>query len=33
LVLQPLFNPLVPGFHAVRLIVNGAEAQPFWIEI
>jgi len=33
LVLQPLFNPLAPGFHAVRLMANGAEAQPFWIEI
>jgi hypothetical protein len=33
LVLQPLFDPAVPGFHPVRLIANGAEAQPFWIEI
>jgi hypothetical protein len=33
LVLQPLFNPLAPGFHAVRLVANGAEAQPFWIEV
>jgi hypothetical protein len=32
LVLQPLFNPLVSGFHAVRLTANGAEAQPFWLE-
>ncbi|MCW3475306.1 DUF4255 domain-containing protein [Limobrevibacterium gyesilva] len=32
LVLQALFNPLLPGFHAVRLVANGAEAQPFWIE-
>jgi hypothetical protein len=33
LVLQPLTNPWPPGLYPVRLTANGAEAQPFWIEI
>jgi hypothetical protein len=29
---HPLFDPAVAGVHPVRLVINGAEAQPFWIE-
>lgn len=27
------FDPTVPGTHPFRLIVEGAESQPFWIEL
>ena len=30
--LQPLFAVTPPGAHAARLLVNGVESQPFWIE-
>ena len=30
---HPLFDPLAPGTYPVRLMINGAESQPFWIEI
>jgi hypothetical protein len=33
LTFQPLFDATVPGAYPVRLVVDGAEAQPFWIEI
>lgn len=29
--LHPLFNPALAGSHPLRLIINGAESQPFWI--
>jgi len=29
---HPLFDPAQPGTHPVRLVINGAESQPFWIE-
>ena len=29
---HPLFAPAQAGAHPVRLVINGAEAQPFWIE-
>ncbi|SCX79619.1 DUF4255 domain-containing protein [Nitrosospira sp. Nsp13] len=29
---HPLFDPLLSASHPVRLIINGAESQPFWIE-
>jgi hypothetical protein len=28
---HPLFDPLIAGEHPVRLAINGAESQPFWI--
>jgi hypothetical protein len=28
---HPLFDPLQPGTYPVRLVINGAESQPFWI--
>lgn len=28
---HPLFDLAVAGIHPVRLVVNGAESQPFWI--
>ncbi|MEE8523596.1 MAG: DUF4255 domain-containing protein [Thermoanaerobaculia bacterium] len=31
--LQALFDLSVPGLHPLRLLVDGAESQPFWIEI
>jgi len=31
--LHPLFDATVAGVHPVRLLVNGAESQPFWIEL
>ena len=33
LTFQPLFDSAAPGLHAVRLSVEGADAQPFWIEL
>lgn len=27
---HPLFNPATAGTHPLRLIINGAESQPFW---
>lgn len=30
---QPFFDTAVPGVHSVRLAVEGADAQPFWIEV
>ena len=30
---HPLFDATAPGIHPVRLLVNGAESQPFWIEL
>lgn len=30
--LHPLFDPTATGTHPVRLLINGAESQPFWIE-
>ena len=32
LVVQPPFDVTLPGLHAVRLTVNGVDAQPFWLE-
>jgi hypothetical protein len=29
---HPLFDPAIAGAHPVRLVINGAESQPFWIE-
>lgn len=29
---HPLFDAAVTGVHPVRLVINGAESQPFWIE-
>jgi hypothetical protein len=29
---HPLFNPANAGTHPLRLIINGAESQPFWFE-
>jgi hypothetical protein len=29
---HPLFNPATPASHPVRLILNGAESQPFWFD-
>lgn len=29
---HPLFDATVPGFHHVRLWVNGAESQPYWVQ-
>jgi Pvc16 N-terminal domain len=29
--LHPLASAVTPGAHPVRLVVNGAESQPFWI--
>lgn len=29
---HPLFDPAVANEHAIRLILNGAESQPFWFE-
>lgn len=29
---QPLFDPTQAGVHPVRLVINGGESQPFWIE-
>ena len=31
--LQPLFGVAAAGDHPLRLVVNGAESQPFWVEI
>jgi hypothetical protein len=31
--LAPLFSLTAPGVHAVRLTVEGADAQPYWIEL
>lgn len=31
--LQPLFDTAQAGIHALRLLVDGAESQPFWIEV
>jgi hypothetical protein len=28
---HPLFDPAQPGAHPLRLVVNGAESQPFWV--
>jgi hypothetical protein len=28
---HPLFDPAVAAVHPVRLVINGAESQPFWI--
>jgi hypothetical protein len=28
---HPLFDPTVAGVHPVRLTINGAESQPFWV--
>lgn len=32
LTLQPVFDTAAAGLHSVRLTVEGADAQPFWIE-
>ncbi len=29
---HPLFDPTLAGIHPLRLTINGAESQPFWIE-
>lgn len=29
---HPLFDPAVTATHPVRLVINGAESQPFWFE-
>ncbi len=29
---HPLFNPATTATHSLRLILNGAESQPFWFE-
>lgn len=31
--IQPLFDIGTPGLHPVQIIVNGAESQPFWLEV
>jgi hypothetical protein len=31
--LRARFDPTVPGTHPFRVIVEGAESQPFWIEL
>lgn len=31
--IQPLFDIATPGLHPVQLIVDGAESQPFWLEV
>ena len=28
---HPLFDPAVATVHPLRLVINGAESQPFWI--
>jgi hypothetical protein len=28
---HPLFDPTIAGAHPLRLTINGAESQPFWI--
>jgi hypothetical protein len=33
LVLRARFDSTVPGTHPFRVIVEGAESQPFWIEV
>lgn len=33
LVLQPHFDVSIPAAHAFHLSVNGAESQPFWIDV
>lgn len=33
IIFEPLFNIAAPGVYSIRFIVNGAEAQPYWIEI
>ena len=33
LVFRARFDPTVPGTHPFRVIVEGAESQPFWIEL
>jgi len=30
---DPLFDVTKPGAHPIRLVVNGAESQPFWVII
>jgi hypothetical protein len=32
-VFTPAFGPPLGGAHPVQLIVNGAESQPFWVEV
>ena len=32
-IFTPDFGPPLDGAHPLQLIVNGAEAQPFWVEI
>lgn len=32
IVFYPLFDPTVGTSHSLRLIINGAESQPFWFE-
>ena len=27
---HPLFDPTQPGSHPIRLVINGADSQPFW---
>ncbi|MGZ8361080.1 MAG: hypothetical protein ACXWUX_11225, partial [Allosphingosinicella sp.] len=27
---HPLFDPTLAGSHPVRLVINGADSQPFW---
>jgi hypothetical protein len=29
--LHPLFDPSLSGSRPLRLIINGAESQPFWV--
>jgi Pvc16 N-terminal domain len=28
---QPAFDATIPGTHPLRLVINGAESQPFWV--
>ncbi|MEI4234148.1 DUF4255 domain-containing protein [Roseovarius sp. D22-M7] len=33
LLFHPAFDTATPGLHAVRLVANGVESQPFWITL
>lgn len=33
LLVEPLANLSTPGFYPIQITVNGAESQPFWLEV
>ncbi|MCW8856718.1 MAG: DUF4255 domain-containing protein [Kangiella sp.] len=33
LLVEPLANISAPGFYPIQMTVNGAESQPFWLEV